>query len=182
MKKKMCLVLAAIMMTMLFAGCGSDKTELVERTPFPQFNEADTNGNVVTNAIFAGYDVTIVTFWNNGCETCIEQMPKLQEMYQNLKEQKINLIGVGADARESADQLGAAQRILKEKGVTYVNLAPNPANAFYKDFISQLSGYPSTYVVDKTGNIVGQVIVGNEKKQEKALQKRIDLVLSELSD
>ncbi len=52
---------------------GEDNS-LVSKTPFPEFSEADTEGNPVSSDIFADYDATIVNFWNNGCGTCIEEM------------------------------------------------------------------------------------------------------------
>ena len=66
-----------------------------------------------------------------------------------------------------------AQDILEEKGVTYTNLSPNPENDLYQEFISQLAGYPTTYVVDGEGNIVGAPIIGNVKDQEDTLDARL---------
>ena len=88
----------------------------------------------------------------------------------------MNLIGVGADSGESDEQLATAQKILTEKGVTYSNISPNPENDFYKDFISEIAGYPTTYIVDREGNIVGSPIIGYVKKQIDTLQNRIDTI------
>lgn len=63
--------------------------------------------------------------------------------------------------------------ILEEKGVTYTNLSPNPENDLHQEFISQLAGYPTTYVVDGEGNIVGAPIIGNVKDQEDTLDARL---------
>lgn len=154
--------------------CSASEDELVSKTPFPEFSESDTQGNVVTNDIFGNYDATIINFWNNGCGTCIEEMPELEEYYQSFQEQNINLIGVASDSGESDEQLKTAQDILAQKGVTYTNLSPDPDNALYQDFISQLAGYPTTYVVDREGNIVGAPIIGNVKEQEETLNTRLE--------
>ena len=67
------------------AGCSTgEDNSLVSKTPFPEFSEADTEGNPVSSDIFADYDATIVNFWNNGCGTCIEEMPELEELYHQL--------------------------------------------------------------------------------------------------
>ena len=156
------------------SACSASEDELVSKTPFPEFSESDTQGNVVTNDIFGDYDATILNFWNNGCGTCIEEMPELEEYYQSFQEQNINLIGVASDSSESDEQLKTAQDILAQKGVTYTNLSPDPDNALYQDFISQLAGYPTTYVVDREGNIVGAPIIGNVKEQEETLNTRLE--------
>lgn len=178
MKKSICILLAAGLMAGLSACSSSDDT-LVSKTPFPAFSELDTQGNTVTSDIFADYDATIINFWNNGCGTCIEEMPELEAYYQDFKEQNINLIGVASDSGESDEQLETTREILSEKGVTYTNLSPDPDNELYQDFISQLAGYPTTYVVDSEGNIVGAPIIGNVKAQEDTLNARLEQAMGD---
>lgn len=177
MKKLVSLFLVLSVSAGLMAGCGTQEQELVTKKPFPEFSETDMEGNAVTNDIFAEYDATIVNFWNNGCGTCIAEMPELEEMYQAFEEKNINLIGVGADSGEGEEQLATAKEILSEKGVTYINISPNPENSFYQEFIAEIPGYPTTYIVDGEGNIVGAPIIGNVKKQEDTLQKRLETIL-----
>ena len=177
MKKFICLFLILALSTVFLAGCGTQKQDLVSKTPFPEFSETDMDGNTITNDIFADYDVTIINFWNNGCGTCIAEMPELEELYQQFQKQNINLIGVGADSGEDEEQLALARSILQEKGVTYQNISPDPEQDFYKDFVSEITGYPTTYVVDRDGNIIGAPMVGNVKAQMDSLQARIDLAL-----
>ena len=181
MKKGSSLLLASVLLLAALAGCSTgEDNSLVSKTPFPEFSEADTEGNPVSSDIFADYDATIVNFWNNGCGTCIEEMPELEELYHQLQERNINLIGVGTDSGEGEEQLETAQNILKEKGVTYVNISPDPEGEFYKDFVSEIFSYPTTYNVDGEGNIIGAPIVGNVKKQIDTVNDR--LALSTASD
>ena len=172
--KKMIAALLSACLVLGTTACSSSQDDLVSKTPFPEFSEADTQGNKVTNDMFADYDATILNFWNNGCGTCIEEMPELEEYYQEFKEKNINLIGVASDSGESEEQLETAREILAQKGVTYTNLSPDPDNALYQDFISQLAGYPTTYVIDSEGNIVGAPIIGNVKAQEDTLNARLE--------
>lgn len=176
MKKIVSLCLILALGAAVLTGCGSQQEELITKTPFPEFSETDTQGNPITSEIFGEYDVTIVNFWNNGCGTCIAEMPELEEMYQEFKEDNINLIGVGTDSGEGEEQLELAQSILKEKGVTYQNIVPDPENDFYKEFVGEITGYPTTYVVDGGGNIVGAPLIGNVKEQMDTLQSRIDQI------
>ncbi len=173
MKKAIFAALVAALVLGLTA-CGASEEELVSKTPFPELSELDTQGNTVTSEAFADYDATIINFWNNGCGTCIEEMPELEEYYQDFEDQNINLMGVASDSGESEEQLETAREILEEKGVTYTNLSPDPENSLYQDFISQLTGYPTTYVVDSEGNIVGAPIIGNLKEQEETLNHRLE--------
>lgn len=176
MKRIISLFLLLIMIAAVLTGCGSQKQDLVTKTPFPEFSETDMEGNTITNDIFADYDVTIVNFWNNGCGTCIAEMPELEEMYQEFQKDNINLMGVGADSGENEEQLELAKSILEEKGVTYPNISPDPKHDFYKEFIADITGYPTTYVVDSEGNIIGAPLIGNVKEQMDTLQNRIDQI------
>lgn len=178
MKKWFSLLLTAALTLAVLTGCSSGESDsLVSKTPFPEFSEVDTEGNPVSSDIFADYDATIVNFWNNGCGTCIEEMPELEELYHQFQEQNINLIGVGTDSGEGEEQLETARNILNEKGVTYMNISPDPENAFYQDFISEIFTYPSTYIVDSEGNIIGASISGNVKKQIDIVNERLALIL-----
>ena len=175
MKKAIFAALAAALVLGLTA-CGASEEELVSKTPFPEFSELDTQGNTVTSEAFADYDATIINFWNNGCGTCIEEMPELEELYHQFQEQNINLIGVGTDSGEGEEQLETAQNILKEKGVTYVNISPDPEGEFYKDFVSEIFSYPTTYIVDSEGNIIGAPIIENVKKQSDTINERLESI------
>ena len=117
MKKHISILLTGILAAALLVGCGSQDSELVSKTPFPEFDEVDTQGNAISSDIFAYYGATVINFWSNGCGTCIEEMPELEELYHQLQKENINLIGVGVDSGEGEEQLATAQNILKEKGV-----------------------------------------------------------------
>lgn len=60
--------------------------------------------------------------------------------------------------------------------MTYQNISPNPDNAFYKEFIADITGYPTTYIVDREGNIIDAPLIGNVKEQMDTLQNRIDQI------
>ena len=174
MKKLLNFVLITVL-SVSMVGCASNGGIDVSETPFPEIVGTDMNGNEVTNDIFSKYDATIVNFWNNGCGTCIEEMPELEEYYNELKEQNINLIGVAADSGESTEKFEFATRVLSEKGTTYLNISPDIDGAFYTDFLDTIQGYPTTFIVDKDGNIIGSPIVGNVKNQDETLKERLAL-------
>ena len=183
MKRVLTLLATAALTAAVLAGCGSGGEDaLVTKTAFPEFDEVDMEGNPVTSDIFADYDATIVNFWNNGCGSCVAEMPELEELYQDFRERNINLIGVGTDSGESDEQLATAKEILEEKGVTYTNVSPDPEGDFYKNFIADIFTYPTTYIVDSEGNIVGASIAGNVKDQLDTVEARLELILGESGD
>lgn len=174
-KKLLCILLSAVSILSL-TGCGSTKIEATKK-PFPAFEGVDFEGNTMNNDIFKDYDATVINFWTNGCGSCIAEMPELEEYFQNLKDRKINLIGVAASAGESDESKTTSETILKEKGVTYSNLIPDNKSSFYTDFIGDIAGYPITYIVDSEGNMIGAPLIGVVKKQEDNLMKRLDEVV-----
>lgn len=175
MKKLISLFLICLLIFSLTA-CGGGEIE-ASKTPFPEITGTDMEGNPVTNDIFGDYDATVINFWNNGCGTCIKEMPELEAYYQEFKEMNVNLIGVGADSGESEEKLELAKKVLSEKGVTYMNISPDTEGEFYSEFIADLTGYPVTYVVDSEGNIIGTPIVGYLVAQDETLRDRISLII-----
>ena len=104
MKRVLTLLLSAVLMTAALTGCSSGEEDaLVSKTPFPEFSEVDIEGDEISSDIFADYDATIVNFWNNGCGSCIAEMPELEELDQDFKEGNINFIGVGTDSGKGRD-------------------------------------------------------------------------------
>lgn len=174
--KKLFVILLSAVSILALAGCGNTEIEATKK-PFPEFQGVDFDGNTMTNDIFKDYDATVINFWTNGCGSCIAEMPELEEYFQNFKDRKINLIGVAASAGESDESKSTSEMILKEKGVTYPNLILDHKSSFYTDFIGDISGYPTTYIVDSEGNMIGAPLIGVVKKQEDNLMKRLDEVV-----
>lgn len=83
---------------------------------------------------------------------------------------------VSADLLHGADHYFQLIRKLRHAG--YQNISPDPEGSFYQEFVSELSTYPTTYLVDSEGNIIGAPIAGNVKKQKDTIQQRIDKILN----
>ena len=116
MKRVLTLLLSAALMTAALTGCSSGEEDaLVSKTPFPEFFEVDIEGEEISSDMFADYDATIVNFWNNGCDSCIAEMPELEELDQDFTERNINLIGVGTDFGESQEQPETAGRFWRKR-------------------------------------------------------------------
>ena len=148
---------------------------------FPAFEGKDLDGNTVKSSeLFAKNAVTVVNFWFTTCNPCVGELAELDALNKELAEKGGALIGVNTftlDGDEAA--ISEAKDVLAKKGATYQNVYFDSDGEAGK-FTTNIFAYPTTYVIDRSGNIVGDPIVGaiTEKKQAEALQAQIDKALS----
>ena len=148
---------------------------------FPAFEGKDLDGNTVKSSeLFAKNAVTVVNFWFTTCNPCVGELAELDALNKELAEKGGALIGVNTftlDGDEAA--ISDAKDVLAKKGATYQNVYFDSDSEAGK-FTANIFAYPTTYVVDRNGNIVGDPIVGaiTEKKQAEALQAQIDKALA----
>ena len=148
---------------------------------FPAFEGKDLDGNTVkSDEMFSGNAVTVVNFWFTTCNPCVGELAELDALNKELAEKGGSLIGVNTftlDGDEAA--ISEAKDVLAKKGATYQNVYFDSDGEAGK-FTTNIFAYPTTYVVDRNGNIVGEPIVGaiTEKKQAETLQKLIDQALA----
>ena len=148
---------------------------------FPAFEGKDLDGNPVkSDDLFSGNAVTVVNFWFTTCNPCVGELADLDALNRELAEKGGALIGVNTftlDGDEAA--ISEAKDVLTKKGATYQNVY-FPSDGEAGKFTANIFAYPTTYVVDRNGNIVGEPIVGaiTEKKQAETLQKLIDQALA----
>ena len=148
---------------------------------FPAFEGKDLDGNMVkSDELFSANAVTVVNFWFTTCNPCVGELSELDALNKKLAEKGGSLIGVNTftlDGDETA--ISEAKDVLAKKGATYQNVYFDSDGEAGK-FTTNIFAYPTTYVVDRSGNIVGEPIVGaiTEKKQAETLQKLIDQALA----
>ena len=148
---------------------------------FPAFEGKDLDGNTVkSDELFSANAVTVVNFWFTTCSPCVGELGDLDALNKELADKGGALIGVNAftlDGDETA--ISDAKDVLAKKGATYQNVyfdSSSPAGAF----TANIFAFPTTYVVDRNGNIVGEPIVGaiTEKNQAETLQSLIDQAIA----
>ena len=148
---------------------------------FPAFEGKDLDGNTVkSDELFSGNTVTVVNFWFTTCNPCVGELAELDALNKELAEKGGSLIGINTftlDGDEAA--ISEAKDVLVKKGATYQNVYFDSDGEAGK-FTTNIFAYPTTYVVDRSGNIVGEPIVGaiTEKKQAETLQKLIEQALA----
>ena len=163
---------------------GSDMTTPLDdgsMQKFPAFEGKDLDGNPVkSDELFSANAVTVVNFWFTTCNPCVGELADLDALNRELAEKGGALIGVNTftlDGDEAA--ISEAKDVLTKKGATYQNVYFDSDGEAGK-FTANIFAYPTTYVVDRNGNIVGEPIVGaiTEKNQAETLQKLIDQALA----
>lgn len=148
---------------------------------FPAFTGKDLDGKDVTSGdIFSQNAVTVVNFWFTTCGPCVGELEDLDALNRELAEKGGAVIGINAftlDGDEKAIQ--EAKELLMKKGAAYQNVY-FPSDSEAGRFAAMVYAFPTTYVVDRSGNIVGDPIIGaiTSKSQEKALKAQIDQALS----
>ena len=127
---------------------------------FPQFEGKDLDGNSVDSSLFANNAFTVVNFWFSGCKPCVDEMDDLDALNQRIKEQGGEVIGVNTETLDgNADNIATAKKILESAGASFRNIYFDPDSEAGK-FALGIMAFPTTCVVDRQGNIVGEPIMG----------------------
>ena len=148
---------------------------------FPTFEGKDLDGNTVkSDELFSANAVTVVNFWFTTCNPCVGELTELESLHQELTKKGGGVIGINSftlGGDEAA--ISEAKSVLSKKGVTYPNVY-FPAQGEAGKFVENVFAYPTTYVVDRSGNIVGDPIVGaiTDKSQMESLNNLINKALS----
>ena len=158
----------------------TSSTSASDLMKFPSFQGKDLDGNEVnSNELFANNTVTVVNFWFTTCKPCVGELGDLEALNKTLAEKGGSVVGINSftlDGDKTA--ISEAKDILTKKGVTYQNVW-FASNSEAGKFTSGLYSYPTTYVVDKNGQIVGQVVGAiTSDEQAKALNALIDKAIA----
>ena len=147
---------------------------------FPAFEGLDLDGNPVTSELFKENSVTVVNFWFSACAPCIAELSELNALNEELKLKGGAVIGINADTIGGDESMiMEARNILEKKGAAYQNVY-FPADSEAGKLTYSITAFPTTMVVDRNGNIVGEAILGgiNNETQMKVLQDLIDETLA----
>ena len=148
-------------------------------SPFRNFSGQDFDGNPVDESLFSGNAVTVVNFWFTGCKPCVAELSKLNELNNTLKAMGGEVIGINTetfDGNEAAMKEAAA--VLESQGAKYRNISIDSASDAGK-YASDIMAFPTTILVDRNGNIVGDPILGGIDNQDNydSLMQQIQSVI-----
>ena len=162
--------------------CTSKKeegTELQGGDSFPKFEAQDFQGNPVTSDVFKDHPVTLLNIWFTGCKGCIDEMPALQQISEELKDKNVKVMSICLDTYEDKKIKEEAEKILQAKGVNYTNLAVKPSEEI-DAYLKNLTAFPTNLLINREGKVVGDVSVGSvdDKDKKAELYKKIDEIIA----
>ena len=148
---------------------------------FKGFKGKDLDGNDVDDSLFAKNKVTVVNFWFSGCKPCVGELSKLNELNEKLKEMGGEVVGINTDTLDNNEAgIKEAKEILKAQGASYKNLTFD-SNSTVGKYAGNIMAFPTTVLVDKDGNIVGEPFMGgiDDQPNYDQLMKQIQSVLDQ---
>ena len=148
---------------------------------FKGFKGKDLDGNGVDDSLFAKNKVTVVNFWFSGCKPCVGELSKLNELNEKLKEMGGEVVGINTDTLDNNEAgIKEAKEILKAQGASYKNLTFD-SNSTVGKYAGNIMAFPTTVLVDKDGNIIGEPFMGgiDDQSNYDQLMKQIQSVLDQ---
>ena len=147
----------------------SDSTEATEGTNVGKFETTGVDGKTYTQDIFSKHDLTMVNIFTTWCSPCVNEIPDLEKLYQEMKDKGVGVVGVtldtvGSDGKQDEEAVKKAQVLQKKTKASYPFLIPD--SGMMNGRLNGISAFPETFFVDKNGNIVGETYSGSHSLDE----------------
>ena len=150
-------------------------------TTLGKFEAKDQDGNKFTNEDFKNYDATVINLWFTGCSACIQEMPELNKIADDFKkDEKVNFLTLCTDAEYDQSTMDAFKRIVDENKPTYQALGIKNEGEI-KKYLDHVFAYPTTIVVDKNGNIVGEDVLGAITSEDQIAKLKANIEMAKES-
>jgi thiol-disulfide isomerase/thioredoxin len=133
----------------------------------PAVDLHDSEGRAINMATFKNKWV-IVNYWADWCDSCIAEMPELNNFYQHNKDKNILMYGVNYDQLP----LPTLKRSMRKTGIDFPVLLEDP-NALWK--LGYIDAIPVTFIISPEGYVVKKIIGPNT---EVSLQTQLNTILS----
>ena len=187
--KKYVLLSLCLVLLLALGSCGNSGSEdngnETDIQEFPSFTGLDLDGNSVNSDIFSEHSVTVVNFWFSSCSPCIGELSELDSLDQELKGKGGAVIGINTDTLNGDNSMiEEAKKILMQQKASYRNLYFDSNSGDALDFANSITSFPTTYLVDRGGYIIGDPVVGSidDESTMKMLKKRIDKIIEDDKD
>lgn len=194
MKKKITTLSLALLMSFgVFTGCskngsGTNQENSEQKTStstsanttkkFPNFEATDLSGKKFDQSEFSKNAVTVVNFWFTGCKACVEEMEDLEKFSAELKKKNSSLISVNTEIVDENTK-NEAKKVADSKKITFPVLQAKQGGE-YEKYVSNIFAFPTTVLVNRNGEIVGDPIEGaiNTPETMKLINQRIDEIIA----
>ena len=131
----------------------------------PYFNLKDQYGVVHSLENYKG-KVIFLNFWATWCPPCKKEMPDIENIYKEYGENKKDVVILGINSEKENE----AKKFLKDKGYTFPTVIDENSEVMRKYFIQ---AFPTSFVIDKEGNVYGYVMGGLTKEQIKQVIEEV---------
>ena len=158
----------------------SKKNNTEATSPFSNLSGKDFNGNPVDESLFSKNAVTVVNFWFNSCKPCVAELSKLNELNEAIRSMGGEVVGINTETfNGNKTAIKEASAILESQGAKYRNLSIDSSSNAGK-YASDIMAFPTTILVDRNGNIVGDPMLGgiDNKDNYDTLMKQIKSVIA----
>ncbi|WP_307988701.1 TlpA disulfide reductase family protein [uncultured Fusobacterium sp.] len=131
----------------------------------PYFNLKDQYGVVHSLENYKG-KVIFLNFWATWCPPCKKEMPDIENIYKEYGENKKDVVILGVNSEKENE----VKKFLKDKGYTFPTVIDENSEVMRKYFIQ---AFPTSFVIDKEGNVYGYVMGGLTKEQIKQVIEEV---------
>ena len=150
-----------------------------DASPFHDFAGKDLDGNEVDETLFSKNAVTVLNFWFTGCKPCVAELSKLNDLNEEIKSMGGEVVGINTETFDDNETaIAEAKKILKKQGAAYRNISI-ASDSDAGQYASTIMAFPTTILVDRNGNIVGEPMLGgiDNKENYDSLMKQIQSVI-----
>ena len=140
-----------------------------DSTTVGKFETKGIDGKDYTEKVFSDYDLTLVNIFTTWCSPCVNEIPELEKLYEEMKEKGVGVVGVvldtvGDDGKQDDATVKKAGVLQEKTKASYPFLIPD--STMMNGRLNGISAFPETFFVDKEGNIVGETYSGSHTLDE----------------
>ena len=148
---------------------GTTETLMGDSDQVGEFSMQEIGGEVYTQEMFADYDVTMVNIFTTWCTPCINEIPDLEKLRNEMADQGVNVVGIVLDAIDNYGNVdgGAVEKagiLADQTGVTYPFLIPD--DTFLNGRLYGIEAVPETFFVNREGAVIGESYTGSRSLEE----------------
>ncbi len=135
--------------------------------PAPDFDRQTLEGEDLQLSELKG-QVVILDFWARWCQPCMQELPHIQEFWEEVEGEGVLVIGVNQDGSPEV-----ARQVVKDKGLTFP-IVFDKNHSIGKDY--RVGGIPTLVVIDTQGKVLGRYVGSHPDIKEVLTGKMAELL------